>query len=1257
MKKKLCVLLLGLAVICAYSFTDAAAIFAGNGSTSSKVTIDGMTYEIYDADSSGHAKGTAELEKIDAAKSGAVAIPSTITSGTNTYTVTAIDLSQWDDHCTNITSLSIPDTVTDMENSNFRYFTGLSEITIPGSVKKFTGTFYGNGSIKKITFGEGVEEIASNTMIGYCRPLTTIVLPSTLKTISKPATFANASSLTDITLPEGVTLVENSNFWKCTNLQKITLPASMTSIPMSTFDGCTSLSSVTAKSKITTIGSSAFEGCSSLPNADIAKDATTIGDYAFKGCSLIKTVDLTNATTIGYDAFERDNITSVKLGSGLTKIYDCAFEYDDKLTDIGQLPDGLTYIGDYAFYNCPLSEKTVIPDSVTYLGDGAFWCYQAGTSAMKELTIGNGVTNIKDYAFQNNDKLETVTIGSGIEQISASAFKGCTSLKKVTINASSDDVSIPDSTFADGVQVIFTIASIDAKDDKISDSKDAMTLQEAINQAAVDGKPVLIEKNIKLKAPLNVPAGKEVVLQSSGDWTITSVGKSEGTPISGMMTINKDATLTMDGKITMLGSHVAGGTTMITDNGTFNLKNGVIKGMKVTTNSNSVVNVDGGTMNISGGSITGNLIKGVSSDVQYCGTVKVGNKGTVNMTGGQISGNKCQGSNTFISTSGVFVAAGGAFKLSGGQISGNSAYRGSAVMLYSEDPKARATFTMEGGTISGNTSSQYNDGMPSSGAVHVEDYSDFTMNGGTISGNSSTGSYTVGGGVCVSDSGVYSDLTGTAKGCGTSFTMNGGTISGNKATHAGGGIYSFSNSTTLNAGEISGNSAYEGGGVYSEGNKNGYSNMKMPNVIISENSASKLGGGMWFCNTGSITIAEGTSAIFGNTAAEAGDDVVSADKINSRVVTLADRMAGGGGERWTVDGSVIGGSNSPYGTVTKTAARYDAKADETTVSGISTDKGLALKSLSTEGAQKLAASSTKLVIKNNTASYGGGFGANGGAIIGTDSKVWKLNVNKEWTGSGTKPASVTIDLVEDGTVIDKIILNESNGWKGSFDKLPVSLEGKLTVQEESVSGWTGTVGKVSSVSESGEATVTVTNKPYVPKTPPTPTVTTVSKTVSKVWNDNSNKAGLRPDSVHVQLYANGKEYGSAVTLTSETGWTYTWSSLPEKENGTEVSYSTKELTTVKDYTVSYSPDGTIITNTYKPTGGTTTDNPPNNNSGGPNPPGGGGHTNNPPSNSGSHNPFTPKTGDTSDPGLYLLLLLTSGALIFTLEEIRRKERQ
>ena len=89
------------------------------------------------------------------------------------------------------------------------------------------------------------------------------------------------------------------------------------------------------------------------------------------------------------------------------------------------------------------------------------------------------------------------------------------------------------------------------------------------------------------------------------------------------------------------------------------------------------------------------------------------------MTGGQINGNKCQGDSTFDSTSGVLVAAGGTLKLSGGTISNNSAYRGSAVMLYSEDPKARATFTMDGGTISGNASTECLDSTPASGAVHA----------------------------------------------------------------------------------------------------------------------------------------------------------------------------------------------------------------------------------------------------------------------------------------------------------------------------------------------------------------------------------------------------------------------------------------------------------------------------------------------------------------------------------------------------------
>jgi len=1076
MRKKLFVILLSVCVISAFSFAGAGAIFAGNGS--SEVTVDGFTYSISSTGS------TAVLEKIDVAKSGAVTIPSTFVSNGKTYSVTSMDVLSWRNKCTKITSLTIPDSITDMNSTSFRYFSGLSEIYIPGSVKKFTGSFQYNSSLTKITFGEGMEEIASNSMLTGCSKVTDIVLPSTLKKLSKPATFANAAALKNINLPDGLTISEGGTFSGCTSLASVTIPASLSVIPYNTFKNCTALSSVTAKGKITEIGSSAFEGCSKLPSMSFASDATKLGASAFAGCVLFKSADLTNVETIGFGAFENDNLQSVKFGSKLTSIDGWAFLNNSNLTDIGKLPDSLTSIGNYSFYNCPLSEKITIPDSVTSIGDGAFYTYNKGVSKVKEVVIGNGVTKIPTTAFKNNDKLETVTIGSGITEIASDAFVGCDSLKKVTIDSSSDDVSIPDGTFAKSVEVIFKVASIDARDDKISDAADALTLQEAINKAAKDGQPVTIEKNIKLTKSLNVPAGKEVVLKSTGNYSIIGAGKKDGGPVSGLMTINSGATLTLNGKITLNGRNFSNKSSLITDKGTFNLKEGTVKSAVLTTSLAGAVNVDSGKMTISGGSITGNKVEdSTTASAEYSGIVRVCNGGSLEMTGGQISSNKCSGENSFVSSSGVLVYGGGSFTMNGGKISNNSGYRGSAVMLYGNDKKSRSSFTMNNGEISGNTSSKYTSTLEASGAVHVEDYADFTMNGGTITGNTAGGDKSVGGGVCVIDSGAADNISKkTASECGTGFTMDGGTISSNSAQYAGGGIYTFSNNTTLNAGKISGNKSFMGGGVYSEGNRNGYSDLKMTSVLITGNDASKLGGGMWYCNTGKTTIAEGTAAIYGNSAKEAGDDFVSTEKINKKVVTLADRMPGGGAERWTDDGGVIGGNNSPFGTADKTA-RYDSTKAADILTGLSGTKSYALKSLATDGARSAAAASANLVIRDNTASYGGGVGANGGVDVGKETRTWKLNVSKEWSGNGTRPESVTIDLMSNGKVLDKLVLTEKNSWKGSFDKLPMDLAGKLTVSEEPVSGWTATVGKVSDVNDSYEASVTVTNN--VTTVPPT----------------------------------------------------------------------------------------------------------------------------------------------------------------------------
>lgn len=130
-----------------------------------------------------------------------------------------------------------------------------TDMTVPGSIKVFDGAFQNMDKLTALTFEEGVEEIAENSMLRGCEALTVLNLPSSLKRITQPAAFSGASALESVTLPEGLVVSEGSLFDKCTSLKSVDLPASMTEIPSSTFSGCTSLTKVTAKSPITSIGS------------------------------------------------------------------------------------------------------------------------------------------------------------------------------------------------------------------------------------------------------------------------------------------------------------------------------------------------------------------------------------------------------------------------------------------------------------------------------------------------------------------------------------------------------------------------------------------------------------------------------------------------------------------------------------------------------------------------------------------------------------------------------------------------------------------------------------------------------------------------------------------------------------------------------------------------------------------------------------------------------------------------------------------
>ncbi len=235
-----------------------------------------------------------------------------------------------------------------------------------------------------------------------------------------------------------------------------------------------------------------------------------------------------------------------------------------------------------------------------------------------------------------------------------------------------------------------------------------------------------------------------------------------------------------------------------------------------TANSGGGVYINNGSLNMYGGTISGNT-------AEYGGGVCVsGNSGTFNMRGGVIKENTA---NT--TTGGVYVKSSGKFNLYEGEISNNT---GSGVGIANG-----STVTMSGGTISSNVASQT---YANNGGGVYNGYGTFTMTGGTISGNTATGN---GGGVHNSSGtftmtgGTISGNTATGNGGGVNnedtFIMTGGIISGNTATTNGGGVYQKKDYRYMN---ISGNPVITGNNVNSNSN----------NVYLNTNCTIKITGAL-----------------------------------------------------------------------------------------------------------------------------------------------------------------------------------------------------------------------------------------------------------------------------------------------------------------------------------------------------------------------------------------------------------------------------
>ena len=1102
-----------------------------------------MTYSCETTD-----KGTAEITCIVADDSvTVVSVPSSIEHGGQTYKVTKLYFSSGI-VAENVEQLTLPDTLENVRGWYFRKFVKVKELHIPGSIKNFGCSLQNAGSLEKLYFDEGVEEISANMMVNGCGSLSEINLPSTLKMISGSGAFEGATALTSIEFPKDVAFSDTITgvFEDCTSLTSVSLPASVTKIPSHMFDGCTSLTSVTALSEIESIGDGAFRNCSSLTGIDFPGTLTSIGSSAFQGCaSLVSVPNLSKVTKMGWGAFyECKNLQASVDLSSLQNIPGYAFCYTpvkiaglcDSLKSIGdwafiwsnvavQFPETLEKIGNYAFFSGTLPEQLSIPDSVTSVGTAAF----------------SGVDGVKD-----------VTIGRGLTKIPLDMFDGST-VQKITIENSRDDITDSENLPSSGVDIVYTRESIDDGVGDTVSNDSTKTLQELVSEAP-NGKETVIklEKHVKLGSTLTIPARKMIKITSDEPYTI--LAKKSG--FSVLVNVAEGASLELSGKVSLSGRYNKGA--IISSRGAVVLSDeAVVCDGAANTVNTGVIDVSGDKASLT---MTGGVIEQCELKDAYCGAVHAKDGAHVVMKGGVIRKNhvsfSTDGDGNYLSSTGIMLMGDAHLEMSNGSIEDNAGYQGGAVVMYSEARNQRASFEMTGGQLVRNRGYKLGNRTPS-GAVHVEGNAEFTLKGGKIEDNIAY-SDGKGGGVCVVDRGLQQG--GRDR---TAFTMKGGSVSGNSAS-AGGGIYTYSDDVKLSAGEIKDNTARNmGGGVYSEGNEYlVYSTLHIENALVVDNHAKKQGGGMWFCPTGDAKVyVQNGGLIARNSADEAGDDLVFTGFKDAKYkLTLANRAPGGGKVSWYRDGGLF----NPEGTYAETNTEIPRFSPDggngEPLSFTDATPNVALKSVMSEDVYNLGRGQTSLTISGNTAERGGGIGANGGVIIGKSENI-DIPIKKVWENPRIPhPNKVKVNLKNGDTVIDSITLSESNDWKGVFSNLPAGAH--YTVSEDPVEGYD------SAVTGDAERGFTVTNT----------STAKVSVPVEKKW------VGPAAEKATVRLLADGKDTGESAELSKSNSWKHSFEGLPKySKSGSVIDYAVAEVP-VEGYSSKVTGDaerGFTVTNTVK----------------------------------------------------------------------------
>ena len=406
-----------------------------------------------------------------------VTIPASVTYNNYTYPVKTIGQDAFE-YCSNLQSVTLPNTITSIYSNAFLYCTKLGSINLPEGLTTIGEQAFYHCNLDSVTIPSTVTRIGNKAFRD--NPLTSVTwLPPTctIGTEWDSPFYESSAGITSFTfgdqveavpsyicyrmdkldtivLPPSVKSLGSYAFYSCSKLKSINLPVTQKTIPSNFLGYCTSLESIELPATVTTINSYAFYYCSKLKSINLPEGLKTIGEQAFFHCKFDSITIPSTVTSIGNKAFRENPLTSVtwlpptcrnigtdwdspfyESSAGIT-----SFTFGDQVTYIPNylcyrmdkldtivLPQNLDTIGNYAFYSCTALKGVEIPASVTLVAKNSFgYC-----SSMKRFAFPEGIKTVATEVLYGCSALEEVFIPASVTAINSKAFYDCSKLKAI----------------------------------------------------------------------------------------------------------------------------------------------------------------------------------------------------------------------------------------------------------------------------------------------------------------------------------------------------------------------------------------------------------------------------------------------------------------------------------------------------------------------------------------------------------------------------------------------------------------------------------------------------------------------------------------------------------------------------------------------------------------------------------------------------------------------------------------------------------